>query len=464
MRTILLILSFGALLLASACSQPASNSNNNGNGCTPACDGLICGDDGCGGTCGECATGEVCNSGICAPGTCGNGTLDDGETCDESAGRACPTEAGCEPLDGCFSSAYSGSPQTCDAVCETTQIEMCVDGDGCCPVTCQPGNDRDCVPDTCGNGVVDPGENCDGPDFPCLTSAECQPSNECEIATLIGYDFACSVSCQRADINACLTLSDGCCPAGCDFTNDADCAAPVCGDGIVDIGERCDTMATGDELCPDDCNDNRACTTDLVNGEDCNVYCSNATQSACANGDGCCPPGCTPAQDDDCNNVMCGDGVVDGDEGCDNTIPAGEPGACPASDADCDDGDPCTTDMMVGNAADCSARCVTDAIACADGDGCCPFACTETNDAECAALDLCSMMCFQAITYCMGANEIFASTDECLTACADMAIGREDEVTTDTVYCRLNHLPDAMTDPETHCPHSAPVAVDGCSE
>ena len=35
--------------------------------CIPACDGLACGDDGCGGTCGECTgTGESCVFGTCA--------------------------------------------------------------------------------------------------------------------------------------------------------------------------------------------------------------------------------------------------------------------------------------------------------------------------------------------------------------------------------------------------------------
>ncbi|MFZ4534227.1 MAG: tripartite tricarboxylate transporter substrate-binding protein, partial [Alsobacter sp.] len=35
--------------------------------CTPACAGLSCGDDGCGGSCGACAPGESCASGRCAP-------------------------------------------------------------------------------------------------------------------------------------------------------------------------------------------------------------------------------------------------------------------------------------------------------------------------------------------------------------------------------------------------------------
>lgn len=35
--------------------------------CEPACTGLSCGDDSCGGSCGSCAAGEDCNAGQCVP-------------------------------------------------------------------------------------------------------------------------------------------------------------------------------------------------------------------------------------------------------------------------------------------------------------------------------------------------------------------------------------------------------------
>lgn len=457
----ILIAALGAFALG--CSKPATNGDDL---CSPTCGASECGDDGCGGTCGTCSAGEACNDGICAPASCGNGVLDDGETCDPSAGIQCATEAGCEPLGACFGTTFSGAPESCDARCETTQIEECIDGDGCCPAACHPGIDRDCVPDGCGNGVVDPGETCDEPDFPCIGEDDCQPAHSCELTTLIGYDFACSVTCQRTEITSCAMVADGCCPENCTYRTDPDCPAPICGDGVVEEDELCDTgIDPPDEgACPADCEDNRACTTDLLNGEQCTASCSHATQSACTDGDGCCPPGCTLANDDDCNNVVCGDGVIDGEEGCDNAIPAGEPGACPMSDADCDDGDPCTTDTMVGDPSDCSARCVNDAIACTNGDGCCPFTCTANNDDECAALELCETMCFSALTYCMGENAIFDSTAECVEACRDMASGRPSDEDSNSVYCRISHLEDALADPETHCPHAAVDAPEGCIE
>ncbi len=54
--------------------------------CEPSCDGLECGDDGCGGSCGECSADDPCSSlcdlGICVPDNpteevCGNGVDDD---------------------------------------------------------------------------------------------------------------------------------------------------------------------------------------------------------------------------------------------------------------------------------------------------------------------------------------------------------------------------------------------------
>ena len=40
--------------------------------CIPACDGRQCGDDGCGGSCGECGATSLCNalSGVCEASAC----------------------------------------------------------------------------------------------------------------------------------------------------------------------------------------------------------------------------------------------------------------------------------------------------------------------------------------------------------------------------------------------------------
>ncbi|MBZ0118712.1 MAG: VCBS repeat-containing protein, partial [Sandaracinaceae bacterium] len=103
------------------------------------------------------------------------------------------------------------------------------------------------------------------------------------------------------------------------------------------------------------------------------AICRSAPITSCANGDGCCAPGCDATSDDDCS-ATCGNGIVEPMETCD--------GDCPAS---CDDGVACTTDALVGSAASCSASCSHTAVtSCGSGDGCCAPGCTSANDDDCA--------------------------------------------------------------------------------
>lgn len=182
---------------------------------------------------------------------------------------------------------------------------------------------------------------------------------------------------------------DGCCPSYCSADNDSDCAPlvpeptpdpdpstdppppapePACGDGTVDDGEVCD----GD--CPTSCDSGDACTVGTLMGsaDTCDAVCSYDAVTACTNGDGCCPTGCTTANDDDCAAV-CGNDLVEANELCD--------GNCPSS---CDDGDACTTDRLDGSANTCDAMCGhTVVTACDSGDGCCPTGCTYDLDQDC---------------------------------------------------------------------------------
>ena len=61
--------------------------------CTASCDGLACGDDGCGGSCGECGVGTVCSEAgacVCEFQTCGDACCPDGDLCFEEA--CCPPD------------------------------------------------------------------------------------------------------------------------------------------------------------------------------------------------------------------------------------------------------------------------------------------------------------------------------------------------------------------------------------
>jgi len=221
----------------------------------------------------------------------------------------------------------------------------------------------------CGNGVLDPGENCDpqasGADR-CPT--ECPDAElECADIVLVGSANDCTARCEVRPVG-CID-GDGCCSLGCDANSDSDCTN-VCGDGVVDANETCD----GD--CPTSCDDNNACTVDSFTGsaETCSLVCVNTPRTTCVDNDGCCPAGCTSDNDNDCSDT-CGNGVVDQNETCD--------GDCPTS---CDDGNACTQNILTGSAATCSAACSFPSItSCRNNDGCCPVGCNSQNDNDCTA-------------------------------------------------------------------------------
>src|SRR6185295_18222769 len=98
--------------------------------CIPDCEARECGDDGCGGRCGMCPEGRACEErmGHCV--SCGGGDCACKPSCDR---RVCGS-------DGC-----GGSCGTCasDQSCTKNGV---------------------CQASSCGNGVVEPGEDCDGSD------------------------------------------------------------------------------------------------------------------------------------------------------------------------------------------------------------------------------------------------------------------------------------------------------------
>ncbi|MEM9488533.1 MAG: DUF4215 domain-containing protein [Myxococcota bacterium] len=76
--------------------------------------------------------------------------------------------------------------------------------------------------------------------------------------------------------------------------------------------------------------------------------------------------------------LTCGDGEVAANEQCDIAIESGD-GACPDA---CDDGDACTVDSLVGEACDaqCQAVLITETV---DDDGCCPSGAGSGEDTDC---------------------------------------------------------------------------------
>lgn len=181
-----------------------------------------CGDGSCNGseTCASCPQ----DCGAC----CGNGVVDPGEQCDGSnlGGATCSSvmgagytgslscsncsfvTSGCSPPPSCGDGSCNGS-ETCST----------------CPQDC--GN-------CCGNGAIDPGEQCDGSN---LGGATC--------SSVMGTGYTGSLSCSDCSFvtSGCVPLpscGDGSCNGSETCANCPQDCGNCCGNGVIDSGEQCD--------------------------------------------------------------------------------------------------------------------------------------------------------------------------------------------------------------------------------
>lgn len=200
----------------------------------------------------------------------------------------------------------------------------------------------------------------------------------------------------------------------------------VCGDGRVTGVEKCDVAIKPGlpGACPTECPDLEKCVPRILNGTACQTACE-LRQVLCESGDGCCAGNCTPSNDADCS-ASCGDGVLQPLETCEPRSEA----SCPTQ-ADCDDGDPCTTDMLMGTAAACNVTCAHIPITqLAAGDGCCPAGANANTDGDC--VPRCGNQVHEAGEDCDGVDGCTASCElmlqanqlQCLESAGDDACAR----------------------------------------
>jgi cysteine-rich repeat protein len=240
---------------------------------------------------------------------CGDGVVNANaaEICDTgiAAGEvgACPSS--CDDGDACTTGSIQGTG--CQAECVYGQIAVCLNDDLCCAMGCNETTDNDCAA-MCGNSVIETGEVCDPPGS---CPASCNDNDACTQNVLSGSSLSCDAACSYPVITAC--VADGCCAAGCNSTNDPDCSVS-CGNAVIEAGETCDPVAS----CPTACNDNNACTNDVLTGSaaNCNAACTFSAKTGCQ-ADGCCVPGCNAVNDADCSPI-CGNMVVELGEACDD--------------------------------------------------------------------------------------------------------------------------------------------------
>lgn len=318
----------------------------------------------------QCINGDGCCPPTCnanndddCKAKCDNGVIEGAETCDPLA--SCPTTC---PAIGCQLRTLQNAG-TCTAACVSSgNIIACVNGDGCCPAACNATNDSDCQPG-CGNNVIEPGETCD-PLASCPTKCAPNPQNACMLRKLINAN-TCQAQCVDDALQTQCINNDGCCPPGCNANTDNDCK-PVCDNSVVEPGETCDPLAS----CPSTCPQQGCQLYKLENPKTCQAVCSpSAIQTACINGDGCCPAGCNANNDNDCT-AKCDNGVVEPGETCD-PIASCPKCATPAYACQVNKGSPKT----------CDVACNVPILTCGDSDSCCPYqtaaACGPAEDKDC---------------------------------------------------------------------------------
>jgi len=242
--------------------------------------------------------------------TCGNGILDDGEDCDAVSGT-------CE------------STCVCKMGYEPSQVPGQID--------CQL---------VCGNGVLDSaaGEDCDG-------GSGCGPDCKCLVGTIPDGELYCVDSCGNGQIDAgeeCDSTADGSgCTSICTCDGTHESTTPVslvcqlsCGNGKLDGGEQCDSTAAGSGCV--NCLCSPQTQYEPTGKLTCGLICGNGLldipEQCDVNGGTNCLAGCVcgptfePAGDINCR-AICGNGRRDSGEDCD----PGAEGKCKA-DCTCDVG------------------------------------------------------------------------------------------------------------------------------
>ena len=329
----------------------------------PDCSVKVCGDDGCGGSCGDCAPGEECSvDGLCVPLS---------GSCEGNCGGQAPTGCWCD--SACF-----GNDDCCDDVCDFCAADY---PDDCCVPDCAG---KDCGADGCGGSCGDcaPGEVCTAEG---LCEAPAQTSCDGNCGNYDGNVDSCQCDGECFDAGDCCddicTFCDDAFPEGCPACEDGyqlGCDGVTCyliswiGDGICDAGYDCLEFQYDGGDCVE--------ASDSCEGN-CGVYDGEAAcqcDAACFDAGDCCEDICdTCAADfvDECCVPDCAD-LECGDDGCG--------GSC----GDCAPGETCTDGVCEPPPqTSCDGNC---GIYDADGLCQCDSSCFEAGDCCDDVCDFCA--------------------------------------------------------------------------
>jgi len=372
--------------------------------CEPNCTGKVCGDDGCGGSCGTCAAGKVCQQGTCvtsggpaqclgpntpSANTCGN--VSDIGCCDE-LGRVlyCMNGAlycinctqsnpscGWNTQNSWYDCGTNGSadpsgknPKACGGACVPACTGKVCGSDGCggtcgtCPAgqVCNASGQCACVPNCTGKVCGDNG--CGGSCGTCGAGQLCNAAGQCVnsctpncTGKVCGND-GCGGSCGTCQAGTTCNAAGQCvCAPNCVGKQ---CGPNGCGGscGTCPAGSTCSASGQCVSSCVPDCS-GKQCGPD-----GCGGICGTCQAGQTCDAAGKCVSSCVP----NCTGKVCGS------NGC-----GGSCGTCPA-----------------GSTCNASGQCVSSCVpACTNkqcgGDGCggtcgtCPVGFECSADFKCVS-------------------------------------------------------------------------------
>ena len=376
--------------------------------CDPkeVCAGLDCGDDGCGGSCGDCPAEHSCLEGICVPDCLPE--CEDKECGDDGCEGSCGE---CAAGDKCLEDEGAATCEAdCQQLCGGKQCGSAGEEEECACGECDDGHA--CTDDSCTLGGV------------CLfvfNSAACDDGNPCT-----GDD-----SCSLGNCAGKVLPAEELAALDCICAADDDCEAIENGN-VCDGTLYCHKAGEAEGVCQVDpstilaCDDSNPCTTDSCDPQTGCVF-QPDNENDCSDGDAC-----------------------NGLETCNN-------GACLAgAPAVCDDENPCTDDACVpafgctyevDDLNDCSDLNVCNGPEVCQGGGCqagMPLVCDD-ND-KCTA-DTCAKL-----TGCLHAPAAGICEDN-LDCTKDTCSGDTCFNTLQPYYCLIGGVcvPSGADNPEELC-------------
>ena len=280
--------------------------------CVRRCSGKQCGDDGCGGVCGQCGGDEFCSAANtcqalacggrqCGPGLTGGscGVCAGDEVCltTPGGGAQCAAAYGCAGRCGADGSTTSGSWCSCRPGCLDTKGGCCSDYLSHCSACQKQCTGRTCGADGCGGSCGSCAKGTVCIDGTCAAPTTCKGRCGYDTTTAAGLTCSCASQCDAygdccPDMPVQCQVKTGCVGRCGQYSQTAQGQVCSCRFDCALTGDCCEDAAKECGLCKPDCA-GRTCGPDGCGGT-CGSCGGDQTCSAkgiCA--DSCPPGGCS---------------------------------------------------------------------------------------------------------------------------------------------------------------------------